>query len=486
MKIYIQSSHQEYFKDYYDICKIFISEVNLDINQENRQYDIAVYSKENVQDDLIYMSFYTRYLDKKYISEQSAKINLNDRLLYKKEYKKLFKSTLYNLLKQIFGKTSPWGSLTGVRPTYLLYEALSKYNSLEKVCSYLQNEYDISKNKVSLLKDTVISQSRLPRAQVNEVDIYVGIPFCTSRCSYCTFASNSINDQVVDTYLINLFLELKAIRQILQINSLKIRAVYVGGGTPTAINNSHFTLLLDNIVKILEIPKNVEFTVEAGRPDTINDFKLECMSDNGVNRISINPQTLNDDTLHFIGRKHSANDFFKCYEKARLLGFNNINTDLIAALPNEDFNDFKKSVNGIVALQPDSVTVHTLSLKKNSVLSNSNYSYNNVNVVESMVDYARNTMKSSLYEPYYLYRQKNITGNHENVAYAKFGKECLYNVDMMEETVSILAAGAGTISKRVYKDKLRHIDRAANVSDLRTYISRISDMIDRKNKLFIY
>lgn len=484
MKVYLQSYHTELYKDFYDIIKIFIPNLELDLVDNGKQYDLVISFFEKIDGDLHLVKFETKFELKEYCSEDSCIIKTDSKLLYKKEYKRLVKNSLYSLLKKIFGKTSPWGSLTGVRPSYLFYESLESIKSLDKTCSFLEKTYDLDNSKAILLRDVVKTQLKLKPITDKSVDVYIGIPFCTSRCHYCTFASNKTDESNIKTYLNSLFKEIGAISNIIDCNNFSLRALYIGGGTPTALDDLSFESLLKTVDFYFSQYGEFEYSIEAGRPDTINEFKLNSMREHNVNRISINPQTLNDKTLSLIGRNHSSDDFFMAYELARKLGFNNINTDIIAALPKEQLEDFVYTVDEILKLNPESISVHTLALKRNSVLSNTGYSYKENDIAKDMIDYARNAVYSKGYNPYYLYRQKNIVSNLENVAYSKLGYECLYNVDIMEEKISILAAGAGAISKRVNSEKFEKIQRAPNVSDLKTYNEKIDEMINRKYLLF--
>lgn len=396
--------------------------------------------------------------------------------------RRLCKQTLYDLCRELTGIRPPWGSMTGVRPTHLMLEALGQGLSPEEARARLIREFDISETKVALLSEVAEVQSALPAPDDSFIDVYVGIPFCTTRCTYCSFSSGELgNGKLVTPYLEALQKEMNACAELLRTAGKTLRAVYVGGGTPTALPEDSFLRFMDMLVTAF--PGASEYTVEAGRPDTITAGKLRAIREAGVNRISINPQTMNDKTLKVIGRAHTVRQVIEAYELARAENFRHINMDVIAGLPGEDTDDFRRTMDGALLLKPESLTVHTLALKRTSALSLHNHPLPDGDMTSSMVDMGLETARALGMKPYYLYRQKYMAGNLENTGYALPGHACLYNVDIMEETTHILALGAGGISKRVFPEE-GHIERAPNVSNIGQYIERVDEMIRRKTDLF--
>ena len=400
----------------------------------------------------------------------------------KRVLKRLCKQTLYDLCKDVTGVTPPWGSLTGIRPTRLVYEAMEHGRTLDEACAQVGQEFDVSEEKLRLLHDTVAVQSTLPAPDDGAVDVYIGIPFCTTRCAYCTFLSGELGKgKLVEPYLAALFREMAAGAELLSASGKKLRALYVGGGTPTALNPDQLRRMVHMALKMF--PGAMEYTVEAGRPDTLTLEKLEILRDAGIRRISINPQTMNDKTLEVIGRRHTVRQVYDAYAMARQVGFHHVNMDVIAGLPGEDLDDFARTMAGAKELRPESLTVHTLAIKRSSRLHLENAPLPPAELAAEMVRMGHRTAEEMGLKPYYLYRQKNMAGNQENVSYALPGHACQYNVDIMEETTHILALGAGGISKRIFPQQGR-IEREPNVSNIENYISRVDEMIARKKRLF--
>ncbi len=396
--------------------------------------------------------------------------------------RRLCKQTLYDLCHQMTGIHPPWGSLTGVRPTHLMLEALAEGLSPEAATDRLVREYDVTLPKAELLAEIADVQSRLPAPGDSWMDVYIGIPFCTTRCAYCSFSSGEIGDgRLVEPFMEALEREIRACAPLIAQTGRKLRALYVGGGTPTALPEKEFRALLDWIGECF--PGALEYTVEAGRPDTLSREKLRAIREAKISRISINPQTMNDRTLQVIGRAHTARQVREAYALAREEGIPHINMDVIAGLPGEDLPDFAYTMEEAVKLRPESLTVHTLAIKRSSRMSLENAPLPDGERTARMVDLGLRTARGLGMVPYYLYRQKYMAGNLENTGYALPGHACLYNVDMMEETSHILALGAGGISKRIWPDE-GHITRAPNVANIQEYISRVKEMIRRKQDLF--
>ena len=410
----------------------------------------------------------------------------------KRAARRLCKQTLYDLCRKVTGIHPPWGSLTGVRPTHLMLEALGEGLTEEQAVRRLTDRFDVTQEKAELLARVAGVQREMPAPGDEWMDVYIGIPFCTTRCAYCSFSSGEIgNGKLVPPYMAALEREMAACAGIPERTGRKLRAVYVGGGTPTALPEEDFRRLLEGMGKYF--PGAAEYTVEAGRPDTITRGKLRAIREAGVRRISINPQTMNDRTLREIGRAHTAQQVREAYALAREEGIPHINMDVIAGLPGETEEDFAHTLAEARSLHPESLTVHTLAIKRSSPWGERQTAARQGRgerpalpegeAVAEMVRMGRETAGAMGLRPYYLYKQKYMAGNLENTGYALPGHECVYNVDIMEETTHILALGAGGISKRIYPEE-GHIGRAPNVSHIETYIARLEEMIRRKRELF--
>ena len=396
--------------------------------------------------------------------------------------RRLCRQTLYDLCRLCTGIHPAWGSLTGIRPTRLIYEQLERGCSPEEAKEQLIGGFDVLPEKADLLLETVLSQLKLPPPDDRYVDVYVGIPFCTTRCSYCSFSSGELGKgTLVEPYLAALEHEMEAGAQLLAESGRQLRALYVGGGTPTSLNEDQLRRFLSALLRCF--PGACEYTVEAGRPDTLNPEKLRILRDTPISRISINPQTMNDRTLRVIGRAHTAAQTREAYAMARELGFHHINMDVIAGLPGETLEDFAVTMDAARELHPESLTVHTLAIKRSSRLHLEQFPLPDAATAAAMTAMGRETARGMGLSPYYLYRQKQMAGAQENVGYALPDHACLYNVDIMEEQTHILAFGAGGISKRIYPDE-GHIGRAPNVSNIEQYIERTDEMIERKRRLF--
>ncbi len=399
-------------------------------------------------------------------------------LLRKREEKRFLKMAIYNSLSFLTGIRLPYGCLTGIRPTKLYAEISAAPDIYGKSARRVfVEDYDVSERKVELIERIVDVQKPLRNKSEADMDVFVFIPFCPTRCAYCSFVSLPLDKQkkLVDPYVECLSRELKQINDLISSKGINVRAVYIGGGTPTSIG-------VQNLDKILShCPTAPEFTVEAGRPDTIDRDMIEMLLSHDVNRISVNPQTFNDATLELIGRKHRARDIYNAF--ALVKGKMTVNMDLIAMLPGEAFEDFKRSVDIACALAPENITVHTLYMKKGSRLKNEGFEGAGFELASKMVDYAYDKLSAAGYRPYYMYRQKYTSGNLENVGYSLPGNECLYNIDIMEEDTSIIAGGANAISKKWEADK-NLITRCANYKEPLEYIKNIDLMLSRQSEFW--
>lgn len=391
---------------------------------------------------------------------------------YRKRYAKI---SLYNALKQATGVNMPWGSLTGIRPTKLARQ-LEK-EGLDWKQSF-GDVFGVSPNKISLTSDILNQQGNLASNGDNSADLYIGIPFCVSRCSYCSFTSGEIDrlKKYVEPYVDALCSDIRQTLQFSSKRNIRLKNVYFGGGTPSSLSAEQLNRIMSEINFVPD-----EYTVEAGRPDTITSDKLNVLKSHGVNRISINPQTFNQSVLDLIGRKHTVADIYDKYELSKQFGFI-VNMDLIAGLPSETLEMFKFSLDEAVRLSPDNITVHTLALKHGSLLKEANYSNADAEV-KQMVEYAHAKLYQSGYLPYYMYRQKYMSDNLENVGFCKPNTACAYNIGIMEEITNIMACGANAISKRIFSAEDR-IERAANAKDVITYIERTNDYLTKKFELF--
>ncbi len=414
-------------------------------------------------------------------AEKSKEIS-PDPLLEKRYHKRLIKQALYDVMKQVTGRTPPWGSLTGIRPTRLLYEGMSRGLTLQQAEAETREIFDLLPEKAALLREIIEVQQALPIPQDDEVDLYVGIPFCVSRCAYCSFLSGEVGKgKQLSPYVDALEKEITGTLALMEEKGLKPRAFYMGGGTPTSLSAA----MLDRVLTAAQpfIDRAMEVTVEAGRPDTIDAEKLAVIRSHKATRISINPQTMHDETLQRIGRRHTTAQTEAAYALAREAGFTHINMDVIAGLPGENLDMFLQTLAWSRGLAPESLTVHTLSIKRSSLLHLWEASLPDGDMVSRMVDAGRAEAAKRGMKPYYLYRQKHMAGNLENVGYALPGHACIYNVDMMEETGHVLACGAGAISKRV-DPAIGRIERAPNVSEIKNYIDRTDEMLQRKQLLW--
>lgn len=403
--------------------------------------------------------------------------NLTD--LHKKSLKKrITKNQLYTILSKELNKTLPWGSLTGVRPTKLARD-LIEYGEMKAytVAEILERDYFVSKDKAELVANIMRNQKCIIRND-NLVDLYVNIPICPTRCSYCSFISSELSmvKALVDKYIEVLIKELNAVKEIIKQKAYIVRTIYIGGGTPSVLTAKQ----LEKLLQELNFPVT-EFTVECGRADTITSEKLEVLKNNGVTRISINPQTFCEATLKRIGRKQKNSEVLNAYQLALEKNFI-VNMDLIAGLPGEKLGIFKRTINTAIELFPDNITVHTLSLKKGSLLYDEQEKVH-IKDVEDMIKYASSTLEKNGYKPYYIYRQKHQLSGLENVGYYRDNSVCIFNIDSMEETNTIIGVGANAISKRVYNIENK-IERQANVKFLKDYIERIDDIIEKKKEFF--
>lgn len=391
---------------------------------------------------------------------------------------------LYKLLCDFTGLTQPWGILTGVRPVKLL-RRLAEESNEEQAVKKFEKDFFVSNEKIALSRETEHNERKiLELSKPESFSLYVGIPFCPSRCSYCSFVMASIEraEKLIEPYTKLLCEEIKQTAEIANKLGLRLETVYFGGGTPTTLSAEQLDTVLRTVNKSFDMSTCREFTVEAGRPDTIDIAKLFALKENKVDRISINPQTVNDEVLKTIERKHTAQQFFDAFELARKCGFDNINTDLIAGLPTDTPESFKNSLDSIVRLNAECITVHTLCMKRASRLTTEGVTLDlqQARDAREMLAYTQNILGQNEYIPYYMYRQSRMVGNLENVGWSKKGFESLYNVYVMDETHTILACGSGGVTK-LKRNNPDYLERIFNFKYPYEYIDRFDELIQRKS-----
>lgn len=443
--------------------------------------------KENSQ--ILSPSIYTEISDKlfvsvkigEYSSEKSAP--LSDKI----EDERMMCELLYKILCDFSKVTPPWGMITGVRPVKL-YRKLKEEGSQQSADDYYTNKLFVSEEKLSLAKITEKTEKRILDLSTDKsFSLYIAIPFCPTRCYYCSFVQSSVEKSkyLIEPYVDLLCKEIEYTAEIANELNLKLETVYMGGGTPTTLTAKQMDRVLSTVNKCFDLSNCREFTVEAGRPDTITEDKLISIKENKVDRISINPQTLNDEVLNAIGRKHTASEAIEAYKLARNIGFDSINMDLIAGLPKDTYESFVRTLDGICTLNPECITIHTLSMKRSSTLTQDGSIINREDAINTakMLRYANSKLVDSEYIPYYLYRQSRMVGNLENTGWSKADKESLYNVYIMDETHTIFGCGAGAVTK-LKSSKYDYLQRIFNFKYPYEYIDRFEEMLDRKNKTY--
>ena len=395
------------------------------------------------------------------------------------------KMAFYQAGTAVLGQEPPWGALTGVRPVKLPTRCMLAGGTPEQAQAELEGEYRVSPLRAKLAVDCAQASLAVDReVREDQVSLYIGIPFCPTRCAYCSFVSADVGRtlKLVEPYLAAVLEEVEYTGRVLRKSGLSIHSLYVGGGTPTTLSAGQLERLFSSARAHLPLETCVEYTVEAGRPDTITREKLEVLRDQGVERISINPQTLEDEVLAAIGRKHSAQDILDAYALAREVGFDSINMDLIAGLPRDSFEGFRRSLEGVLALRPENVTVHTLALKKGSRLMEEGGALPSGEETARMLDFSRDTLREAGFLPYYLYRQKYMSGSLENVGWCLPGKESVYNIIMMEELQTVVSIGGGGVTKLVDRKNGR-IVRLPNPKYPHDYLSSRDKILAQKDEI---
>ena len=467
MEVIIKLNNLKYRYDVYQMFNIYypLDEIKF---EDKGDYII------NIDDDKVSFAY------KEFYKEALLGENI------KEDIKKL----IFSSLKDITGDYYPWGILVGIRPSKIALKYLEEGKSEDEIIELFRNKHLASEEKARLCIEVAKKEKKLVNKDEKNIAIYIGMAFCPTRCFYCSFTANPIggNKKLVNPYLEALTYEIREMKKYVDERGLKIESVYFGGGTPTAVNNDEFEEIMKEIYNaFVENRDLIEFTVECGRPDSITLEKLQTMKKYNTTRISINPQTMNDNTLKMIGRGHSSEDVIEKFKLARELGFNDINMDMIIGLPGEGIKEAEYTAKEILKLKPDSLTVHGLSLKRASILYENFILKKGIQIKKQeelslMYEMSRILAKDLDIKPYYMYRQKNMVGNMENLGYSKEGKECLYNIQMIEDKQTIIALGADAVSKVVFLEEDR-IERFGNVKDIREYTNRIKEMVEEKRKL---
>ena len=454
---------------------------NIIIKNVENKYDFAELIKIFLRPEEFNAYTEAEYAEKEENCESAELFVFNEeRAVDKNEIKR----EIYNKLSQLTGEKPAWGILTGVRPVKLTGELFQRLGIQAAVENELAHTYLLADEKISLLTDTYnYQQKTCGNPPNNSVGVYIGIPFCPTRCLYCSFTSNQVGDAEITRYLGALKTEIRYVGRRMRETGLTTESIYIGGGTPTTLTAEQLDDLLQTVEDNLDLRMLKEFTVEAGRPDTITYEKLEAIHKHKVERISINPQSMKERTLQLIGRSHEPSDIVKAFQKADRVGIPIVNADLITGLPEETPEDFARTLDEILALDPENITVHTLAVKRASRLVDvdKDFHYKQAQTVAEMLKIAKEKLKAAGFRPYYLYRQKHMAGAFENVGYCKDDTPSIYNIRIMEEKQTILALGAGGISKMYYLAENR-LERVPNVSNYEIYISRLEEMLDRKEQ----
>lgn len=403
------------------------------------------------------------------------------------EWVRCAKLAVLDVLRQAVRRSlvMPWGILTGVRPGKLAHKLLDSGLSCDELPQYLERHYLLPHGQAQLLTEICLRQRQLLPAAEKQVGIYIGIPFCPTRCSYCSFPSGIVplEEELQQKFLNFIEQDMLTVVQLLSMYSLNVTAVYIGGGTPTSLSETAFARLIALTARHLLLPGVREFTVEAGRPDCFSAEKLKVMEACGVNRISVNPQTLHDKTLKAIGRSHTVQDFYRSYDLVRHSGIKTVNTDLIIGLPGETADDVRASLDGIRALAPDNLTVHTLTLKKSAPIFGAQFSSLTADDAEALVAYGGETAAAMGMLPYYLYRQHYMLGNLANIGYAASGSASLYNIQMMEERHVVLGIGPASATKVPQADG-HHLKKLNMPKDIGTYTGNLPQLAHKRSLLF--
>lgn len=483
MNIYIDNHKFHY--EIENLCRLFFPNSKFKIikDEKPQQEEEFIYTNIYLEDNNAVINAKVRLFER--VEEKYTQVSVNDSD-FENECERQLAIILFEILIDITGIKPPWGILTGIRPVKLMRK-LVKEKGLNETIEYFKRVFKVSEEKTNLCFETMLNEQKIiALSNAKSFSLYISIPFCPSRCTYCSFVSQSIEKaaRLIPEYVRLLCKEIEFTAKIANELKLRLESVYIGGGTPTTLSPSEMGELINTIKKNFDMSFCKEITVEAGRSDTVTDEILSVLKYFGVSRISINPQTLNDDILKCIGRKHTAKQTIEAFNLARKYKFDNINMDLIAGLPNESYESFANSIDEICKMTPESITIHTLSMKKASTLTEKgNKLYVDDSIRTSkMLKYVSKVLKDNDYIPYYLYRQSRMVGNQENVGWSKQGKECIYNVYVMDETHTILACGAGAVTK-LKQPGGDYLERIFNYKFPYEYISSFDEMIKRKGQV---
>ncbi|MGN1124492.1 MAG: coproporphyrinogen dehydrogenase HemZ [Eubacterium sp.] len=455
--------------DMKNICTVFFPFEKI---KDEGDDDIVITTEIEDNQMLAQVEAYGRYLSKSHSIEQNE------------DMAEAMSVLLYNTLSELTGCKPPWGILFGVRPAKLMHRFCEQLGG-QGAREYFINNFLVTPQKTDLAIEVMHRENKIiSLSGESSFSLYVSIPFCPTRCSYCSFVSHSIErtKKLVEPYVELLCLELKRIGEIARTLNLRLETIYFGGGTPTTLSSENLARLFKTINDSFDLSNLREYTVEAGRPDTVTVDKLLAIKGAGVERISINPQSFNDEVLNAIGRRHTSYQTLEAFDLARRCGFDNINTDLIAGLPLDTLDSFKNSVDTAINLGAESVTIHTLAMKSAAymVTKDNPFDLKDRVLTSDMVDYSNSALNSAGYYPYYMYRQSKSLGNLENVGWCKENKDCLYNVYMMDETHSVFAAGAGAVT-RLKNQQSGHIERIYNYKYPYEYIDNFEEIFKRKD-----
>ncbi len=482
MKVFIENHSFHY--EIENLTRVFFPNEKIEIIKARVDDELNgahIITGRESADDKIRLYCSLKINGERYENERKLDINSPD-----DEQERALAIILFDILRAYTGITPPWGILTGVRPIKLfrrLAEELGESGARE----YFKNKLLVSDEKISLSALTERNEREILKTSTpDSFSLYISIPFCPSRCSYCSFVSQSVEKsfKLIEPYVELLCREIEITGKIAKELSLRLQSVYIGGGTPTTLGPEQLRAVMNTLSRSFDMSACREYTVEAGRPDTVTEERLKAIKECGADRISINPQTLNDEILKKIGRRHSAREFFEAYETAVKCGFEHINTDLIAGLPGESLESFKSTLDSIAALKPKSITVHTLSMKRSSELTyrGAELLRRDIEAAEGMHSCCSRLLPQNGYEPYYLYRQSRMVGNLENVGWSKKGSEGLYNVFIMDETHSVLGCGAGATTK-LKEPNGPYIERIFNYKYSYEYLKGFDEIIRRKDRL---
>lgn len=486
--IYIFLDGHDFKYDLFQLTKAFFPEKEIIFLKSKNEYNNEGYLIESI----IYKKgnkTYAKaniYLDGSFNIDKTESIDDID--IGKKTTTQLVKigvkKTIYDSLISIANRNMPWGILTGIRPNKIVHDLLDRGLKEDKILSILINQYKLDKSKGDLILNIAKDQRNyIYPLNKDRYSLYISIPFCPTKCVYCSFPSVAVGKyrDIIEDYVDKLLWEIRMIKDLMK--DKNIHTVYIGGGTPTAIPSKDLERIIEEVYINFGKDNIKEFTVEAGRPDTINKEVLTMLNKYDIDRISINPQTMNDETLKLIGRNHTSEEIKKAYYLAREIGFKVINMDLILGLPSEGKDHVIKTLREIERLDPENLTVHTLAVKRGSEFRKTmdRYSIADQNSIEEMIEETINSASKMNMKAYYLYRQKQIMGNFENVGYSKKGMECIYNMAIMEEKEIIMAAGMGAVSK-IFSPEGNKIKRIPNFKGMKEYLERTDELIERKKK----